>query len=215
METIICDTCKQEKAISEIRCKGGGAHPALCVTCFRKKKNAYMKEYYRRPEVNKARKEYEKEYAQIPSVNERKRVYAKGYRETAEAKERRAEWMRAYFAQPSKIEKRKQWAKKSYGKPGAKERKREYSRRPEVKEKKAAYGQRPETKERMKRINCRDIDHARDRYVKNLIRCRTSGLLSAADIPPELIELQRQSLILKREIAQKQQQNEQRNSTNI
>jgi len=215
METIICQTCKEEKAISDIRCKGTGVHPALCVVCFRKKKSTYMKEYYRRPEVNKVRKEYEKSYLQIPSVNKRKRVYAKEYRETAEAKEHRAEWRKEYTKRPGVLDVIRGYARKSYNKPEVKERKKEYQKRPEVKERKRGYEKSPEAKDRMKLINRRDIEIACDRYVKCLIRQRTGRILSAKEIPKELIETQRQSLILKRTIKQKKQQDEQHTTTDI
>lgn len=219
MGNIICQTCKEEKAISDIRCKGSAAHPALCVVCFRKKKSAYMKEYYRRPEVNKARKEYVKAYGQIPTVNKRNRAYAKEYRKTAEAKEGRVKWINEYVERPGVRDVRRGYARKSYHKPECKERKRVYEKnyynRPDVKERIRLNGQKPEAKERMRNINFRDTYNARDRYIKLLIRQRSGCILSSKDIPPELIETQRQSLILKRTIKQKQRENEQHSTTKI
>lgn len=83
------------------------------------------------------------------------------------------------------------------------------------KEYQKGYARKPEIKEKNRKRNRYDTIAARDPYIKALIREKTQGVLPTKDIPQELIELQRQSLMLKREIAQKQQQNEQRNSTNI
>ena len=116
-----------------------------------------------------------------------------------------------------------------------------YSKKSKVKEKDKIYRQRPEVQQR-RRVRAKMPDRieyvkkyrdnasvkerlngyqrqrnavADDSYAKQLIYKRTNGALKATDIPQELVELQRQSILLKRTIKQKKQKNEQHSATNI
>ena len=81
-----------------------------------------MKEYYRRPEVNTARKKYEMAYRQIPGVSERARARSKEHRESDNGKARRVEWMSEYLEKPGKLDMRRSYGRKSYNNPDIKER---------------------------------------------------------------------------------------------
>jgi len=216
---IICSKCNGEKPDAEFKCKGHGIYPELCISCFRKKKSSYMKEYYRRPEVNTARKKYEMAYRQIPGISERARARSKEHRESDNGKARRVEWMSEYLEKPGKLDMRRSYGRKSYNNPDIKERKRrytkEYYKRQDEKERVKLKLQMPEAKERVKRINRSDISSAADRYIKYLIRQKSGRTLGAKEIPVELIETQRQSIMLKRTIKQKKEENEQHTTTDV
>ena len=95
------------------------------------------------------------------------------------------------------------------------ERSREYTQRLGYLDELRSYRQRPSVRQR-RLSKIRDaVYECKDVYIKYLITKRLSGLLKAKDIPTELIELQRQSLILKRTIKQKNKKNEQHTATDI
>lgn len=143
-----------------------------------------------------------KEYNSRPDVRERARAFHK----TPDAKERAKD----YRQRPDVRERRRlQHRGESLAR----------SRRPEVKDVAKEYNRRPEVKERLskwaKAYFSAQTNSVGDQYVKHIIRRKTKGILKAKDIPSGLIEAQRQSLILKRTIKQKQQQNEQHDPTDV
>ncbi len=219
MGMIICQTCKEEKAIGEFHCKGLRASPALCKKCFNKATLEYSREYQRRrwKEMPDA-KERRKRYNDNPKSKEARKAWGKsekGIKWRVLEKQRRGPELKAYH--------------KAYAqKPGVKEKDRLYQQRPDVKERKRINARKPErveyqkkymgspgVKERLNGYQRQRAAAAADSYIKELINKRTNGVLKFNDIPTELIEAQRQSLILKRTIKQKQQQNEQHDSTDV
>lgn len=178
METIICDTCGQEKHEKLFFRRGVKRGAPLCKTC------------------------YNRGYDQRPEVKNKRKVYRIGYCRRTEVKDRHNEQQRGYYQNPEVKAKISRRQKLYFQDTEVKAMRSEYRARPDIKSKYDAYGE-------------SDRKALRDIYIKKLISKRTEYILRAKDIPLELIETQRQSLALKRILKQKQQQNEQRNSTNI
>jgi hypothetical protein len=212
MESIICETCKEQKSEADFHCRGLRAAPALCKKCF-----------------NKAALEYQRSWNKMPGAKERR----KGYNQNPKSKEARTAWAQSkkgveYMKIYSQKPEIKEYHKKYKQKPEVKMKDKEYKQKPEVKEMRRIssgkpkrkeyqknYMKKPEVKERLngyQRQRSRDVG---DTYAKDLIYKKINGVLKHSEIPPELVELQRQSIILKRTIKQKQQENGQRNTTNL
>lgn len=192
MEMIICQTCKEAKRPDAFYCRGLRSHPALCKKCRNKKRN-------QTPKAKEARRNYDKSEKAVA----RRRMKA----QTPEAKE---------------------YQKMYHKKQEVKEKDRIYKQRPDVKEKRRArdkmpdrvsyrkkYMENPLVKERLNGYARQQRSDAADWYVKELIYKKTSGVLKFDDIPHELIDIQRQAIILKRTIKQKKQKNEQHTATNV
>lgn len=213
----ICSKCGEEKPEGDLHCKGLRASPALCKKCFNKATLEYRREYQRRKwsEMPDA-KERRKRYNDNPKAKEARRLYAQS--------EKGVEYRKRYRQKPEV----KEYQKVYHQKPEVKAKDRVYHQKPEVKERgkinrrkpqrveyQKKYMKRPGVKERLYGYRRQRAATAADSYVKELIYKRTDGLLKYNDIPLELIEAQRLSLILKRTIKQKQQQNEQHDSTDV
>lgn len=212
MEMIICQTCKEKKPEADFYCKGLRAAPALCKKCFNKTALEYQRAWNKKPEA----KERRKKYNQNPKGKEARRVWAQSekgveYNRTYAKKPEWREYHKLYAKNPEIKEKDRLYRQSKSGKEMIKRN----AMKPERKEYQKKYMQMPEVKERLngyQRQKTRDVD---DSYAKDLIYKKTNGALKTREIPPELIELQRQSIILKRTIKQKQQENEQHNTTNV
>jgi hypothetical protein len=203
-------TCKEGKAEGDFHCRGLRASPALCKKCYNKTTLEYQRELTKRPGF----KEKRKRYNQAQNAIESRRLYwesEKGieYMKMRNQKPESKEYRKTYYQKPEAKEKDKIYKQK----PEVKEMRRINSRKPERKEYAKNYIQNPEVKERLnmrQRQKARDVD---DRYAKALICKKTSGALRHHEIPNELIELQRQAIILKRTIKQKNKKDEQHNTT--
>lgn len=200
MENIICQTCKEAKLPHEFQCRGLRSRPALCKKCRNKKFN---ENYNKTPKAKEARLAYDRS----EKAKEKKRLRM----QNPEVKERCKLYHKLYSQKPE-----------------VKEKDRMYKQRPEVKERRRVRDKMPDrveycknymamdgVRDRLNRYRRQKNAAAADAYAKQLIYKRTSGELKAADIPQELIELQRQSILLKRTIKQKKQKNEQRSTANI
>jgi hypothetical protein len=211
MDLIICQTCGEHKEYLEFQPTRKPL--TLCKDCFLKKRREYHRiynrTYYQKPE----RKEKQREYDQKPEAKERRRNYSKQRWDSPEGKAK----VKAYKKSPEG----KASAKACREKPETKEYQREYHSRPEYRIKIKEYNRLPETinksREYRNRVEVRSRDSGNKRrnartlnhnYIKMLIRNRSNGTLKAKDIPPELIELQTQSLILKRLLKQKNKEDE-------
>jgi len=174
-----------------------------------------LREYRQRPEVKERIKEHRIKYLQKPEIREKIRERQKAYREKPDVKERIRETQRLHRQNPEVKKRANKMQNKRLQNPELKEEARrlvsEYRKTVDGKNKSHVYYRKPEVKER-KRARAQKSSHtADDRYVKLLINKKTNGILKSKDMPPELIETQRQSLILKRTI--KQKQDEQHNNT--
>ena len=132
-------------------------------------------------------------YYQVHKIKERAKEYGMGYCQRPGVKERVKEYASNYRQRPEAKELEKERVKK-YG--------RSYRQRPEVKKLK----------------NEREKDRVRQaasHYIKALIRHESKGILRSSDMSQGIIELKRQSLILKRTIKQKQKKDEQHTATDI
>jgi len=92
----------------------------------------------------------------------------------------------------------------SYQKKEVNERYKQYSKE---------YRKTPQGSISEKKYQNRRTEQAYDSYIKSCICKKTQGILKAREIPEQLIEIERQSLILKRTIKQKQKEDEQHNTT--
>lgn len=141
-------------------------------------------------------------------------------------RQQRIEKMRAY----SKTEQARDVRKKYDVRPEVKAKHRSYDKyrkkrdKDKILKRMRAYNQREEVKHRMRewarsadvrdRIKFRHKEHRielHDNYVKEVISKQSNGILKFNEIPENLIDAKRQSLILKRTI--KQKQDEQHNNT--
>ena len=114
---------------------------------------------------------------------------------------------KAWYRNPEVKEQRRRYCKKKQ----VKDYIRSYNDKPEVKERMRLYNSKPEVRKQRKRYKKSSIALANKSYIKMLIRRKSENILKSKDIPSDLIEAQRQSLILKRTI--KQKQDEQCNNT--
>lgn len=206
---IICSKCDNEKHSNEFHCRGLRSHPALCKNCYKKIALEYQRAWNKMPGA----KERRKKYNQNPKCKEARKIWNQS--------EKGVEYNKEYSKRPEIIEYHKLYSKR----PERKDKDRLYRQRPEVKDRlkrsisrkeySKKYIRKPEVKERLneyRRQNARDVA---DSYAKDLILKKTNGVLSAKDIPLELIETQRQSIILKRTIKQKKEENEQHATTDV
>lgn len=212
MGNIICKTCKEENPEVDFHCKGLRAASALCKKCFKKKALEYQRAWNKKTGA----KERRKKYNQNPKGKEARRVWAQSekgveYNRTYAQKPERREYHKLYSKKPETREKDRLYKQSQSGKEMIKRN----AMKPERKKHQKKYMQIPEVMKRLngyKRQRTRDAD---DSYVKELIYKRVNGALKTCEIPTKLIELQRQSLILKRTIKQKQKEYEQHSTTKI
>jgi hypothetical protein len=187
----------EEKSQDDFQCRGLRQYPALCKKC----RNKHFNEKY-----NQAQKAKELRLA---------------YDRSEKAKEKK----RLRMQNPEVREKSKLYHKIYGKKPDVKDKDSAYKQRPEIKERRRVRAKMPDRVEYCKNYMAREGVKDRlngyrrqknaavdDTYAKQLIYKRTNGALKATDIPQDLIELQRQSILLKRTIKQK---NEQHSTTNI
>lgn len=198
-KTIVCDTCGVEKPVRLFRIR---RTPALCRAC-----------HYQIPEI----KEQARLYYQAPGVKERVIERTRQYRQRPGVKELATERMRQYRQRPEVKELDKQYRQTPEYKERNNERKRRYYQTPDGKERtserKRRYCQTPEAKQLANARARHYSQQAEDVYIKGLIYSQSKGLLTAKDMPPQIIELKRQSLILKRTI--KQKEDEQHTTTDV
>ena len=161
-------------------CLGKRDKPAICKDC-----------YYKMRAANEDIKLRKKEYSKRLDVKERANESKKKYRQSQKG----IKCERDYRNNPEMKERAKAYQLK-------------HSQKAEYKKRKLAYRRTPEVKERAKVARIERIRNIEPLYVKTLIYNRMKGSLRFNEIPPELIELQRQSLILKRTIKQKNKENE-------
>jgi hypothetical protein len=189
----------------------------------------YRKLYYERPGVKEKKMEYQRElikrpdfkekrkkYNQNPNGIEARRIWAKSekgiaYRKKHNQKPEVKEYYKIYKQKPEAKQKEKIYKQK----PEVKEMYRIASMKPHRKQYQKNYMQNPEVKERLNVYSRQRRRDVADIYAKSLICQRTNGALRFKDIPPELIELQRQSIKLKRTIKQKNKEDEQHDTTDI
>lgn len=135
-------------------------------------------------------------------------------------------WQREYHKRPDVIARKKayrltqkmiNWSKEYRRRPDIKEKQREYKKRWEAEGHGKAYRSIPVIREKRtekaKTWLIAQSKNVTDSYVKSRIRAKTKGLIKAKEAPIELIELQKNTILLKRTIEQKQ--HEQHNTTDI
>jgi hypothetical protein len=175
-----------------------------------------LREYRQKPGVKERIKEHRIKYLQKPEIRKKRRDNQKAHREKPDVKERIRETRRLHNQNPEVKKRINKMQNKRLQNPELKEEARrrvsEYRKTVEGKNKLNAYYRKPEVKERKKARGQKSVHTADDRYIKLLINKKTQGILKANDMPSELIEAQRQSLILKRTIKQKQKKDEQHNT---
>lgn len=168
-------------------------------TCTKCGESKLLEEYYRDKKTRDGRtytcKECVKEYRQRSDVKERRRNYLIEYRQ-----------------RPGVKQKEREAVKKYQSKPGNRERKikrdRERRRRPKVKEQIRAYTRSQAVKDRQSQRNKADAEALTDYYISKIIYIQSGKVIPHSEAPPELIELKRQSIKLKRLIKQKQDEQE-------
>ncbi|MCK5600300.1 hypothetical protein KAR91_00345 [Candidatus Pacearchaeota archaeon] len=158
----------------------------------KRRRKIYNARHYNTPEHIQWRKEYSKEYRQRPDVRKKAVEAAARHRLKPGVKERNLEWQREYRKRDDVKERTSNWMK-SYGKrDDVKKRVREYQKeyyaRPDIK-------RRELLNSRARESNYRQDLH--DLYIKDLIAKRST--LSMKDITPEMIELKRVIIKIKRE----------------
>lgn len=176
-----CTKCGEEKPLSEYhrnrRVKSG--YTSSCKAC----RKAYNCAYNQRADVKEKHREREKIRRQRADVKEQYYEYC----QRADVKEQRLK------------NSRKKESKKRMQDWG-----REYRQRPDVKERihkyRRTYSQTQAYRDSMRKRALQAVKELSDNYIKSIIRQTSGRVLKFSDIPPDLVELKRQSIKLKRTI---------------
>lgn len=188
-ETKKCTKCGEVKPFNQYykrKYKNRFRHRAACKECFNKQVEISRS----KPGAKEARRVYEREYMSRPGVKDRRNEYLRDWRsrhyQDLENVKKRQDYLKEYESRPETISMRQEY-KKKYNKSIA------------------AVKSRKKSRDKIRKS-------ASDSYIKDLLYKQAKGLLLYEDIPLELIEPKRQSLLLKRTI--KQQKND-RQETNV
>lgn len=236
METIICQTCNNNKTPDRFVCLGRKKPSALCKDCYYQMRavnedvKARKKAYCQRPEVKERQREANIRFRSKPGAKERLNEQAKMRRQTPEAKERARLKNIEYANVPGFKERRieylkrpevRQSIKQRREKPEVKERLKGYAKafraKPWFKERAKEYAKNyytnPKIKERVRNRVRSQIKQLDDRYVKLTLRLQSGKKIKASDIPIDLVDLKRKLIELKRLLKQKNKEDEHHDTT--